>query len=141
VTARALDATQIAERVGELAAGLSADYPDGELTLVALLPSGEAFARSLSRALSVPHVLDAIAVSRLGPRSQRALVTRPTDRPVRGRAVVVVDTVADTGLTLHFALRQLALQQPTSMEACVLVDQRQRRLVDDLPLRGSHALR
>jgi hypoxanthine-guanine phosphoribosyltransferase len=54
---------------------------------------------------------------------------------------VIADAVADTGLTLHFALRQLALQEPATLEACVLVDQRERRLVDDLPLRGSAAVR
>lgn len=135
---RGLDALDIAERVRAHAVALGEEHPDGDLMVVALLPSGDAFSRLLSRSLRVPHALDAIAVSRLGPgRRGTATVTRWPDRPVRGRAVVVVDAVVHTGLTLHFALRQLAAAEPASLEACVLDDRRRLRLVDDLPLRAA----
>ena len=137
-----LEALEIAERVRAHALALGDEHPDGELMIVALLPSGDAFSRLLSRSLRVPHTLDAIAISRLGSgRRGSATVTRWPDRPVRGRAVVVVDAVVHTGLTLHFALRQLAAAQPASLEACVLDDRRRLRLVDDLPLRGTPAAR
>jgi hypoxanthine phosphoribosyltransferase len=138
-----LNARRIARRVREHAAALAADYPDGDLTLVALLPAGGAFAGSLSRRLEVPHELDAMQVSRFDPRpGARARVTRPPATPLAGRHVVVVDAVVDTGLTLYVALRALARAEPASLEACVLVDRRARRLIDDLPLRaGGFALR
>jgi hypoxanthine phosphoribosyltransferase len=132
-----LNARRIARRVREHAASLAADHPGGDLTLVALLPAGGAFAASLSRELHVPHVLDAIQISRFDPRpGARARIVRRPRQPLAGRHVVVVDAVVDTGLTLHFALRKLAAEQPASLEACVLVDRRAHRLIDDLPLRA-----
>jgi hypoxanthine-guanine phosphoribosyltransferase len=133
-----LDALAIAERVRAHALALGDDHPDGDLTVVALLPSGDAFSRLLSRSLRVPHQLDAVGVARPGAGGRGhagVAITRWPDRPLRGRAVVLVDAVVHTGLTLHYALRQLATLEPGSLEACVLDDRRRLRLVDDLPLR------
>jgi hypoxanthine phosphoribosyltransferase len=132
-----LDAATIAERVRDECAALAHDHPDGDLVLLALLPTGGAFAASLSRGLAVRHDLDAIAISPFdAAASAAARVTRAPAVDIAGRPVVVVDAVADTGLTLHFALRELAAAAPASLEVCVLVDRRARRLVPDLPLRG-----
>ena len=130
-----LDATAIALRVRDECDGLARDYPDGDLVLLALLPTGGAFAAALSRGLAVRHDLDAIAISRFDASAPAAQVIRAPAVAVGGRPVVVVDAVADTGLTLHFALRELAADAPASLEACVLVDRQARRLVPDLPLR------
>jgi len=56
------------------------------------------------------------------------------DQPITGRHVVVVEDVVDTGLTLHFLARTLALRAPASLSAVALLDRPYRRLVDDLPL-------
>jgi hypoxanthine phosphoribosyltransferase len=119
--------------VRRLAAELDEAHPEGDLVLVALLPKGGRLAADLSRALAVPHVLDdaALAPYRAGGRSD---LSRQPRTPLAGRSVVVVDTVADTGLTLRAALRRLAEQAPASLEACVLLDRPARRLVSALPL-------
>jgi hypoxanthine phosphoribosyltransferase len=57
------------------------------------------------------------------------------DAPIEGRHVLVVEDVVDTGLTLHYLLRTLALRGPASLAAVTLLDRPYRRLVDDLPLR------
>lgn len=131
-----LEAGAIARRVRDECDALARDYPDGDLVLLALLPAGGAFAAALSRGLAVRHELDAIAISPFDAAATAAArLTRAPAVDLGGRAVVIVDAVADTGLTLHFALRELAGQSPASLEACVLVDRRARRLVPELPLR------
>jgi hypoxanthine phosphoribosyltransferase len=49
--------------------------------------------------------------------------------------VIVVEDVVDTGLTLNFLCRTLALRSPASLAAATLLDRPYRRLVDDLPVR------
>jgi hypoxanthine-guanine phosphoribosyltransferase len=131
-----VDAEAIASRVRAECDALARDYPEGDLILLALLPTGGAFAAALSRSLAVRHDLDAIAISPFDAAATAAArLTRAPALVIAGRPVVIVDAVADTGLTLHFALRELAAEAPASLEACVMVDRRARRLVPDLPLR------
>jgi hypoxanthine phosphoribosyltransferase len=49
--------------------------------------------------------------------------------------VLLVEEVVDTGLTMNYLVRSLALRNPASLVACALFDRPYRRLVDDLPLR------
>jgi hypoxanthine phosphoribosyltransferase len=56
------------------------------------------------------------------------------DTSVVGRHVVVVEDVVDTGLTLNFLARTLALRDPAGLTAVTLLDRPYRRLVDDVPL-------
>ena len=49
--------------------------------------------------------------------------------------MIVVEDVIDTGLTLNYLVRSLALRKPASLAAATLLDRPYRRLVDDLPVR------
>ena len=51
-----------------------------------------------------------------------------------GTLLTLIDDILDTGLTLHFLARTLALRNPASLSAVTLFDRPYRRLVDDLPL-------
>ncbi len=57
------------------------------------------------------------------------------DAPIEGRHTIVVENVVDTGLTLNYLLKLLALRRPADIAVCALLDRPYRRLVDDLPLR------
>ena len=54
---------------------------------------------------------------------------------IDGRHVLLVDEVIDTGLTMNYLVRSLALRDPASLHAITLFDRPYRRLVDDLPVR------
>jgi hypoxanthine phosphoribosyltransferase len=60
---------------------------------------------------------------------------KDVDEPLADRHVVIVEDVVDTGLTLHFLCRTLALRNPASLAAITLLDRPYRRLVDEIPLR------
>ncbi len=47
----------------------------------------------------------------------------------------MVENVVDTGLSLNYILKALALREPASLAVCTLIDRPYRRLVDDLPIR------
>jgi hypoxanthine phosphoribosyltransferase len=112
----------------------------------------------LARAITVPVELDFLAISSYGdqqpasplparspaappvstgartetPRGIRFL--KDLDRPIEGKRVLVVEDIVDTGLTLHYILRSLALREPASLAVCTLLDRPYRRLAD-VPVR------
>jgi hypoxanthine phosphoribosyltransferase len=64
-----------------------------------------------------------------------ARLMKDLDEPIQGRDVLLVDNVVDTGLTLNYLLKTLALRNPASVAVCTLLDRPYRRLCDDLPIR------
>jgi hypoxanthine phosphoribosyltransferase len=96
------------------------------------------FVADLSRALPLAHELDFVVLAgyegALGGRT-RIRIIKDLDLVVAGRDVVVVENVVDTGLTLNYLVRTLALRRPGSLAVCTLLDRPYRRLVDDLPIR------
>jgi hypoxanthine phosphoribosyltransferase len=96
------------------------------------------FVADLSRATTVPHALEFVALAgyggRLGGRSAVKLI-KDLDVPVNGRDVLIVEDVVDTGLTLNYLVRTLELRSPADIGVCTLLDRPYRRLVEDLPIR------
>jgi hypoxanthine phosphoribosyltransferase len=133
-----LDRDQLAARVGELGASIAADYARRDLLFVVVLRGAVVFGSDLSRATAIPHALDFVSVagyaSPYGDGSSVRLL-KDLDEPIAGRDVVVVENVVDTGLSLNYLLKALALRDPASLAVCTLIDRPYRRLVDDLPIR------
>jgi hypoxanthine phosphoribosyltransferase len=71
-----------------------------------------------------------------GPLGGRAgiRILKDIDTEVRGRDLLLVQNVVDTGLTMHYLVKVLRLREPGSLAACTLLDRPYRRLVDDLPI-------
>lgn len=130
----------IAARVAQLGAEIAADYDGLDPLLVAPLKSSIVFLADLTRALPIAHTLDVVALAPYtgaseGPGGNEVRLLKDVDVPLVDRHVIVVEDVVDTGLTLHFLCRTLALRNPASLVAVTLLDRPYRRLVDELPLR------
>jgi len=128
-----LPATLLQSRVRELAAAIDRDHRGAPLVLVAVLKGAALFAADLSRAVSVPHRLDTMALSAYSgadPAAGRIRLLKDLDRPVRGQQVVVIEDVIDTGLTMHNLVRSLRARAPASVRICTLLDRPHRRLVE-----------
>jgi hypoxanthine phosphoribosyltransferase len=123
-------------RVSELAAEVSRDYPDGVL-LVAILKGAVPFLADLMRRLEVPCELDFMAVSSYGSSTDSSGVVRilkDLDSAIAERDVLIVEDIIDSGLTLHYLLKNLRARGPRSLEVCALLTKPERRRVD-LPIR------
>lgn len=104
--------------------------------LVAPLKSSVVFLADLSRSLPIPHSLDYIELAGYAAGSGgTARLVKDLDTPLAGRHVLVVEEIVDTGLTLNFLDRTLALRDPASLAAVTLLDRPYRRLVENIPLR------
>jgi hypoxanthine phosphoribosyltransferase len=110
-------------------------YVGREPLLVAPLKSSAVFLTDLSRALPTPHGIDFLELAAYASgRSGAVKLLKDLDTAVVDRHVIVVEDVVDTGLTLNFLARTLALRDPASLSAVTLLDRPYRRLVDDVPL-------
>ncbi|MGH3126420.1 MAG: phosphoribosyltransferase [Gaiellaceae bacterium] len=125
----------IAERVGELGEEIATAYADLDPILIAPLKSSVVFLADLTRALRIPHTLDVIELAPYtGGQDGAVRLLKDVDSPLEDRHVLLVEDVVDTGLTLNFLCRTLALRNPASLAAVTLLDRPYRRLVDELPL-------
>jgi hypoxanthine phosphoribosyltransferase len=96
------------------------------------------FLTDLSRALPIVHNLDFLALAGYegnGGSGGRVRLLKDLSISIRGRDVLLVEDVVDTGMTLNFLVKTLALREPRSLAAVALLDRPYRRLVEDLPLR------
>ena len=124
-------------RVAELAGEVSRDYEGRPPLLVAILKGAVPFLADLMRHLEVPCELDFMAVSSYGSSTDSSGVVRilkDLDAPIDGRDVLIVEDIIDSGLTLHYLLKNLEARNPASIEVCALLTKPERRRVD-LPIR------
>ena len=133
-----LSAEDIRARVGELGAAIAADYEGREPVLVASLKTAVVFLSDLSRAIPIHHSLDFIALAGYdgnGGSGGRVRLLKDLELSVKGRDVLFVEDVVDTGMTLNFLVKTFGLREPRSLAAVALLDRPYRRLVEDLPVR------
>ena len=135
-----LSAEEIAARVDELGGELARDYDGREPVLVGLLKSSTVFIADLSRAMPIHHTLDFVELAGFSTGERpgghgRIRLLKDLDTEIRGRDVVLVEDIVDTGLTLRYLCRSLALRGPASVAVATLLDRPYRRLVEDLPVR------
>jgi len=78
----------------------------------------------LSRALTVPHEIDFMAVSSYGATTETSGVVRllkDLDLDIQDRHVILVEDIIDSGLTLEYLVETLRPRRPASLEVCVLL--------------------
>ena len=119
----------------ELGGELARDYAGSEPLLVGSLKACIPFICDLSRATLIHHALDFIELAGYGEGHDGIRFLKDLNTEIEGRDVVLVDAVIDTGLTMHYLTRSLALRNPGSLHIATLFERPYRRLVDDLPVR------
>ena len=123
-----IPADELRAGVARLAAEVSADHPDG-VVLVSVLKGSVLFMADLVRALTVPVEVDFLAVSSYAEGTGRVRLVKDLDIDINGRAVVLVEDVVDTGLTLTWLRGVLQARGPSSLRVCTLLDKAVRRIV------------
>ena len=121
---------QIAARIQRLTRDIQRDYAGRDLVIVSLLNGTVMFLADLIRNLSLPLRLDFIGVSSYGggTESRELVFTKELRIDVRGREVLLVDDILDTGKTLSAVLKKLRALKPRRIRTCVLLDKPERRI-------------
>ena len=108
-------AEELAARVGELGAQITADYAGEPPLLVAVLKGAMLFLSDLCRAIELPVDVDFMAVSSYGSATKTSGVVRivkDLDSELEGRHVLVVEDIIDSGLTLNYLRKYLNARAP-----------------------------
>jgi hypoxanthine phosphoribosyltransferase len=119
---------ELAAIVARLGADISRDHPDG-VVLIAVLKGALVFLADLVRQVTVPVEIDFLALTRYAPDSGRVRLLKDIDVDVTDRAVILVEDLVDTGLTLAFLSRQLRERGAQQVEVCALLDRTPRRMI------------
>lgn len=125
---------QLQSRIYELGAQISRDYANTRPLLVCVLKGGVMFLSDLSRAMSIPHELDFMAITSYGgKRVESSGVVRilmDLNANIENRHVLIVEDIVDTGHTLHYMVETLKTRNPASLKVCALLNKQDRRHVE-----------
>ena len=115
------DIAQIVKRMGEQ---ISRDYAGKDLVLIAVLRGAMVFMGDLMRAIDVPLSIDFMAVSSYGANAKSSGIVRivkDLDMDIKGRDVLIVEDILDSGLTLKYLMQNLSNRGPASLEVATFL--------------------
>ena len=123
---------QIAKAVTRLALEINRDYQGKQPLLISVLKGSFVFMADLIRQLDLPLELDFVRLASYGAAresSGKVRVVQGVKTPVKGRDVLVIEDIVDTGITISFLLDYLEKKRPASLKLCTLADKPSRRRV------------
>ena len=122
---------EIKRQVSRIAKIISADYQGRDLVLVGVLKGAFLFLADLARELTLEHVkIDFLQASSYGAdtvSSENIVLKKDIDVDIRGKDVIVVEDIVDTGLTLAYLIEHLNTFGPGSIKVCAMIDKKERR--------------
>lgn len=119
-----IPAETIARRVGELSREIDARIPAGPLTVVGVLRGAFMFMADLVRRIPRQMTCDFLGVRSYGDATVSSGVVEITSdlaSPIEGRHVLLIEDIADTGLTLRYLQDLLQARKPASLHTAVLL--------------------
>ncbi len=126
-----IPAEKIAARVKELAAQITDDYAGRPVVFIGILKGAFIFLADLVRAVNLPDLeVDFVRLASYG-RSDYSTgevkITKDIELTIKGKDVIVVEDIIDTGYTLEYFQEVLKLHEPRSVKICCLIDKAERR--------------
>jgi hypoxanthine phosphoribosyltransferase len=120
---------EIKEKTREIGQKISRDYKDLDLVVVGVLKGAFVFLADLVRQISIDHEIDLLgAASYEGTSSTGQIVfTKQPDLELKGRDVLLVEDIVDTGWTIAKTVEAMQLLNPRSIKICALIDKNERR--------------
>ncbi|RWR00488.1 hypoxanthine phosphoribosyltransferase [[Pantoea] beijingensis] len=125
---------EIKSRVAELGKQISEHYRESgsDMVLVGLLRGSFMFMADLCRAIDVSHEVDFMTASSYGSgmsSTRDVKILKDLDEDIRGKDVLIVEDIIDSGNTLSKVREILRLREPKSLAICTLLDKPERREV------------
>lgn len=124
---------QLRGRIKELGEQISRDYKGKELLLVGILKGSVMFMSDLLKEITIPCQMDFMAVSSYGMSSTSSGIVRvlkDLDYEIKGKNVLVIEDIIDSGTTLKYLMKYLKSRNPESVEIACLLNKPDRRKVE-----------
>jgi len=124
-----ITAEELAARTAALGADISEHYRGRDLLMVGVLKGAFMFLADLARHISIPAHVDFVRLASYhgGLKPGELSFVQDLDSPCRGRHVLVVEDIVDTGNSMSTLLAQLATRGAASVRLCALIDKVERR--------------
>jgi len=119
-----IEEAEIQSKLAEMGAEISRDYAGKNLLIVGVLKGAFMVMADLARKIDIPVEFDFMAVSSYGSATKTSGVVRilkDLDTEIAGRHVLIVEDIIDSGLTLHYLIRNLGVRNPESLELAALL--------------------
>lgn len=123
----------IAHKVKELASRISDDYRGKEPILIGVLKGVFIFFADLVRNLEIPIKIDFVRLKSYGDQDKspgKVEIKKAWELPLKGKDVIVIEDIIDTGITLDFLLDRLRQDGVNSLKVCTLIDKKSRKVVE-----------
>jgi len=125
---------ELQAKIAELGREITAHYQGtSELVLVGLLRGSCLFLADLCRQIDLPVSLDFMTASSYGngmTSSREVRILKDLDDEVKGKDVLIVEDIIDSGFTLNKIREIIGLREPKSLAICTLLNKPARREVD-----------
>ncbi len=123
---------EIHKQVAEAGRRISKDYENKNLVLLGVLKGSFIFLSDLTREISIDHEIDLMGASSYsGTQSTRTIdITKKPSLDIKGKNVIIVEDIVDTGRTLLFIKEYIHSLEPASVKICTLIDKNERREVN-----------
>lgn len=128
-----LSEKEVDDRIQEMGDQISRDYAGKEVHLICVLKGGSFFMCELAKRITVPVSLDFMSVSSYGSETKSSgvvKIVKDLDEPLKGKDVLVVEDIVDSGRTLSYLMEMLRDRGPASLRLCTLLDKPDRRVID-----------
>lgn len=124
-----LSEEQIQAKVAEMAAILSKEYADKDPVFVGVLKGVVIFFADMVRKINIPCEIDFMCISSYGGTTStgNVVVKKDVSVDLKGRHVVILEDIYDTGRSLDFTYKYLLTKEPASLKICTLLDKPERR--------------
>lgn len=130
-------ADEIAARINELGKEITRDYADKDLVLIGVLKGSVIFLADLMRAIDLKLTIDFMAVSSYKDAtvsSGDVEILKDLTNPIRGKDVIIVEDIVDTGLTLFRLTEILGSRGANSIKIATLLDKPEPRIKKELKI-------
>lgn len=118
----------IQKKVEELAAQLSAEYAGKNPVFVGVLKGVVMFFSDMIKRINIPCQIDFMWISSYeGTESRTMVVKKDLSADIKGRHVVILEDIFDSGNSLDFTYKHLLEKEPASLKVCTLLDKPERR--------------
>ena len=124
---------RILKSVTALGETISRKYAGESGHLICILKGSAPFTCELAKHITVPVTMDFMSVSSYGSGTESSgqiRIKKDLDDPIKGKHILIVEDIIDSGRTLYSLSQMLKVREPASMEICTLLDKPERRVVD-----------
>lgn len=128
-----IDEEALQLKIKELGEQITKDYQGKDLLVICILKGAVMFVSDLIKRIDLPLEIDFMAISSYGNSTKSSGIVRiikDLNEEIKGKHILIVEDIIDSGLTLSYLIDNLKSREPASVAICTLLDKPDNRKTD-----------